>query len=304
MFIDAFTCCVGPVYASYLEQSLPVWMDTLDSLTVVTRPDDGDTIAACKKHPRVRIVTSTLFYAYGADFNKGAALCQAYAAMDPVDVVLHFDSDIMPDRDWRKAAEREFKEGCIHGAIRYDENRKRIVDDGPWPYGYFQLWHSSDKVAQHWPIFEPWRKSAGGYDLEFLLKWPKPRWRKLSFEVLHFGEVRRNWFGVGLEPDAQAESFRKMDEVHQMGLRAARLAEQEGKSCIKVPDFALKFAVDSKADVAWRHEIARACMTDDPFLVSLKVAEMPGGYEKIKTGISPEVIRARVEAALAKRKRA
>lgn len=288
MFIDAFTCCVGPVYASYLKRSLPVWMNTLDSLTVVTSPEDRDTLEVCKPYPRLRVVTSTLFKAYGAHFNKGAALTQAYAAMRPVDWALHFDSDILPETTWRARAERALIPGSIHGARRYDEQGRPIEDKGPWPYGYFQLWHSEDPACQFWPLFEPWHPHAGSYDLEFLEKWPANRWRDLGFRVTHFGEVRQNWFGVGLPEEEQEAAFQKMHQVHKVGLSHTRKLARRAENRLRVPDFSLKFCIrPDKRDPRRLAALVRACMTDDPFLVSVTVAPRKDGCRVLDAGYNP-----------------
>lgn len=296
MYVDAFTCCVGPVYASYLAKTLPVWTDTLDSLTVVTARGDAETLEACRKYRRVRVVETDVFKAYGADFNKGAALVQAYAAMDPVDVALHFDSDIEPPPNWRKVAEREFAPGSIFGSRRHDEHGNAIRDDGPWPYGYFQMWHAADSAVQYWPIFEVWHPHAGSYDLEFLEKWPKRNWRGFNFRVKHFGEVRRNWFGVGLPEEQQAEAFRKMDRVHKVGLANTRVMSRSKANRLDVPDFAVKLAVPPTTQERAR-AVVRACMTADPFLASCVRGAPPVGYTKVGPNTHPDAVREMVEAA-------
>jgi hypothetical protein len=302
MFIDAFTCCVGPVYAGYLKRSLPVWMDTLDSLTVVTSDRCEDTVEACRPYTRLRLVKTPVFYEHGAHFNKGAALSIAYAKMQPVEGALHFDSDIMPDSTWRRRAERLFVEGAIHGARRLDERGRLIEDKGPWPYGYFQLWHANDPAVQFWPLFEPWHPHAGSYDLEFLENWPSHKWRDLGFKVTHFGEVRQNWFGVGLEEREQQKAYERMQKVHHVGLAKTRQLARRKENRLKVPDFALKFSVSQDRHRPHRvRELIRACMTDDPFLVEARVGESRGDYERLGKDVTPEQLRLRVEDAYKKR---
>lgn len=294
MDIDALTVCAGPLYAGYLRRSLPVWLDTLDSLTVITKPDDRDTIEVCHGRPRLRLVTTDVFTAHGAAFNKGAALDVGYAAMDPVDWVLHFDSDILPPPDWRRRFERTHRVGGVHGAPRYDEKGRLIPDAPPWPYGYFQLWHAADPAAQFWPLFEPWHPHAGSYDLEFLEKWPRDRWHKLNFKVTHFGEVRRNWFGAGLAPEAQREAFRRMDAVHKVGLRNTRMLARRPENRLAVPPPRFRFAFDGH-DPAWGREMLRACLHPDPFLVDAYCGRAGPGYERVGMEHGPDHVRARLE---------
>lgn len=282
MMIDGLCSSVGPVYADYMRRILPVWAATLDSVTVVTVPGDP-VVAVCHGQPRVRVVETDVFHRHGAAFNKGAALTLAYATMDPIDAVLHFDADILPPPDWRATAEREFRAGCIHGAVRRDEAGNKITDLGDWPYGYFQLWHSADAAAQFWPLFEVWHASAGGYDMEFLEHWSRRQRVALSFDVTHFGEVRSNWFGVGLPEAEQAESLRRMAQVHRVGLRETRMRTRDPKNRLAVPPFALRFAVtDRNCPPEHARALTRACMTDDPFLVELAARETPAAARAAK----------------------
>ncbi len=316
MFIDGICTSVGSVYADYMRRSLSVWATTLDSLTIVTMPADP-VIEVCRPYSRVRVIQTDLFKQHGAAFNKGAALSHGYAIMDPLDAVLHFDADIHPPANWREIALAEFKPGCIHGCVRHDEQGQQITDLGDWPYGYFQLWCADDRLAQFWPLFEVWHHSAGGYDLEFLEHWPTHLRKKLSFDVLHYGEVRRNWFGVGLEERAQRESFARMDRVHKVGLRKTRIQTREPQHRLKVPDFALRLSIDPDPARPDRvHRILRACMTDDPFLVEASMTapnalpsvrlrtarharsrKLPVGVKQVKHSMQPEVVRNFVEAA-------
>lgn len=280
MRIDGFTCCVGPVYAAYLRASLPTWLDTLDSLTVVTDIHDDHTIATCQTQPEIagekfRLVKSSLLRAHGADFNKGALLCQAYAAMDPLDWVLHFDSDILPPQDWRQKVEGRLRKGFIHGCKRTDEQGKLIVDKPPLPYGFFQLWHAEDPACQKWPIFEPWHRSCGSYDTWFNLQWPLRLKAEFDFRVMHFGEVRANWFGVGLEATKQAESYRKMLAVHMTGLHETRIIESQPANRLKVPLFAAKLCFPNPKT---QRTSLRIAATDDPFLIDARVGSH-AGYE-------------------------
>jgi len=270
--IDAFTSSVGPVYAEYMAKSLPKWASSLDSITLVTMPGDP-VVAVAKQYPKVRVIETTLFKDHGAAFNKGAALNLAFAEMDPRDVVLHFDADIEPPDGWRTKVEKEFRSGTIAGSLRFDEHGNKIQDLGSWPYGYFQLWQANDIAVMSWPLLEVWHPSAGGYDLEFLERWPQKQWKKFSFDVKHYGEVRQNWFGVGLPPEEQEEASRRMAEVHRAGLRETRLKTRNESNRLKVPRFLSKLGILMHKPAATNKvcDMVRACMTEDPFLVSIRV---------------------------------
>lgn len=302
MFIDAFVSSVGPVYADYMTRSLPKWSASLDSITVVTAPGDP-ILPVAKAFKNVHVIETDLFKQFGAAFNKGAALNLAYAHMDPKDVVLHFDADIEPPDGWREKAEKEFVHGTIAGSLRRDEANKPIQDLGSWPYGYFQLWHSADVATLSWPLLEPWHPSAGGYDLEFLERWPQNKWKKLSFDVKHYGEVRQNWFGVGLPEAEQQEASRRMAEVHRVGLRETRLRTRTARNRLKIPEALLNFFLVVPRSRDWRGSenvcnVIRACMTDDPFLVTIDVsadrAARPRGSTILAAISDPKQVRSRV----------
>lgn len=297
MDIDGLTCCVGPTYAGYLQRTLPTWLDTLSSVTVVTEPTDKHTQDVCAAHGRVRVVTTDVFTRHGAHFNKGAALDVAYAVMDPIDVVLHFDSDILPPRNWRRSVDRVWKRGTIAGARRYDEQGRKIEDAGDWPYGYFQLWAAADPAVQFWPLFEPWHGHAGNYDMEFLLHWSLKQRADLGCRVTHFGEVRRNWFRTGLPAAEQKLASARMDHLHKVGLRYSRDLAKKPEYRLQVPPFALKLCFDS-LDAGWCREMLRACYTDNPFLVAAQIGGAPPeGYERVcPNDCTPDQLRDRIAA--------
>lgn len=298
-YIDGFTVCTGPVYASYLSRTIHVWNDTLDSVTVICRPTDVEVKSACKGYSRVRVVETDVFDRHGAVLNKGAALNVGYAAMDPIGTVLHFDSDILPPANWRDKADREFRAGAIYGAWRYYEDGRKIVDDGPWPYGYWQMWSSNDVVLQYWPLFENHHPHAGSYDLQHLEKWPRTRWKALSFPVTHFGEPRSNWCGKGIEDAAeQQKRDTMMANIHNVGLAKTRQLSVRQGNQLKLPAPKLKFHLPA-GDPARARGLLRACMSEDPFLVHAYVGLRKGGYETIKLSTPLEHLRRRVQEALA-----
>lgn len=295
-YVDGFTCCVGAMYAEQLSRSLATWHNTLDSVTVVTRTGDEAVKGVCKGYARVRVVETDVFTAHGASFNKAAALCVAYAAMRPIDGVLHFDSDILPPRDWRRHVEKGFRRGTIAGIDRLDEAGHPIVDKGPKPYGFFQLWHADDdRAAYHWPLFETWHGHCGNYDMEFLERWPRELHAALPFTVVHFGEPRKNWFGVEGHEEPGHEKFRKMKELNDANLHQVRMAARKGVGRLAIPEPKLKLALSPSADPAWMRAVVRACMTDDPFLVSCVVGARQG-YTQLTTGTYPHAVRERVLA--------
>lgn len=263
MRIDAITCCVGAGYAERLARALPVWADTLDSLVVVTKPSCDATRRLVDEldAPNVRVVTTDVFTEHGATFNKAAALCVAYAACDPLDWVLHADADVVPPADWRARSESRLRKGCLHGCRRQlsdgadGDNGERF-----WPYGYFQLWHTSDSAAWGWPIFDVRHRTCGGYDADFSERWSRARWRELPFRVKHVGEPRSNWCGEGAD-DAE------MRRMKQHGLYRYR---KEGLGHIVLPTPKLRYAIAPRfRDEAKMRSLMRVVAIGGPFAVQL-----------------------------------
>lgn len=205
MRIDGITCCVGELYAKLLRRSLPIWMETLDSLMIVT--DEAAPIVrelsdpgGPTLKPQVYFVETDVLTARGAHFNKGAALNVAYTAAAPTDWVLSLDADIEPPADWRTVAEPLLEPGKLYGCRRV--NGRRVNCRRAFvPYGYFQLWHSSDPHAVSSPPgpFAECYAHAGRYDARFIERWPVGLRSELPFRVLHHGTPLVNWFGVGNE---------------------------------------------------------------------------------------------------------
>ncbi len=302
--IDGLVTCVGAVYAAQLARSLPVWLDTLDSLTVVTAPGDPDVLPVLALHrarPNLRVVETDLFSRHGAHFNKGAALSHALAQMRPEDWVLHFDADILPSPTWRAVAEPLLEPGNLHGADRWFENG-RLIHDTPFPAGYFQLWHVDDPRAQLRPLFDVHWGHAGNYDTFFLERWPEAARRKLEIRLTHLGAPRRNWFGVGRrDKGLERDGLRRMQRLHKIGLRAA--LHQDTK--VPVPPPRVRVRIEPGGDPAWLRGIVRLCTPADPFAVrasvSAEAAEpVPGLVDLvIPAGMPEEEVRQALEAALA-----
>lgn len=266
MRIDAITCCSGELYAGQLDRSLEVWCNTLDSLVVVTKPGDPalDVLEPYEREfPHVlRHITTSIFTEYGADFNKGAALCEAYRACDPNDWALHFDSDIIPPDDWREQAEPLLEIGRLHGCRRLHEDGHPADEEKPfYPYGFFQLWHVTDPHSWRWPIFDVWHPHCGSYDANFMDQW-KGNWRELPFNVVHQGEPRTNWFG-----DAE-DGAEKMDKLKKRGLRRYRMDCNRGLDRLPVPKPRLEYRLNSVHPMHWGRDVIRACMIGGPFLVA------------------------------------
>lgn len=196
MKIDGLTTCVGERYAKMLEKSLPIWLETLDSLTVVT---DSHTSHRELEATSANIFLTEIFTAYGASFNKGAALSAGFAQSGATDWVLNFDADIIPPRDWRKKVEAVARPGKLFGSSRrYGEDDVLIPDaDFPNIWGFFHLWQVDDPHSWRRPVFDSTCGHAGNYDHSFMMQWPESERVDLwpEIKLVHQGSPRQQWFG-------------------------------------------------------------------------------------------------------------
>lgn len=200
MRIDGITTAVGDSYIDILEQALPVWWETLNSLTIATKPNTHDIrrlndLIHNNYGPKFRAFETG---AFGQYFNLGAARNAAFDRSNPTDWVLSFDCDIIPPMDWRKIAEKEVVRECLNGARRFDRKGKCLDGYKYIPKGYFQLWNVNDPYYYRPVPFIEWCEHAGRNDTIFRKQWPE--YNELGFRLTHIGEKTKNWFGEGTTP--------------------------------------------------------------------------------------------------------
>lgn len=189
--LSAIVICVD--YADQLAKGLAKWRDGVDRLLVVSAPRDEATRELCKAEG-VQVCLTDVFWEGGAKFNKGAAMVAAYRKLQPKDWALFFDADIEPPEGWRYALEGVVP-GTLYGAKRRQAGGELILERDL--AGYFQLAHVSDPNMRHDPIVDVHWFHAGNYDTTFMQRWPESKQRYLPFEVVHHGEMGKNWCGVG-----------------------------------------------------------------------------------------------------------
>jgi hypothetical protein len=204
MTIHGVVVSVG--YAEKLQVGLGRWLSGLDGLTIVSSLKDAATANVVEKSGhRVSLIQTDLFYANGADFNKGAAMAFALKRLQLQDWILLLDADITPPADWRRQLEAiGLEPGWLYGAWRYDENGLRLPDD-TYGYGWFQLFHAGDPLAQGDFIETDWRH-AGNYDSAILLRWRHAGKLApaLPIRLTHPGGPDHNWYGIGKQKEFQA----------------------------------------------------------------------------------------------------
>ena len=194
-------------YAEQLAKGLPLWLNGLDSLTVVTAPRDTATIALAQQYGLSPFITD-LFYRDGAHFNKGRAMAAARQQVPWTDWVLLFDADVTPPADWKQQLEdQNLEPGYLYGTWRYNEAGRRLPDDSH-AYGWFQLFHSSDPLANQPGLLQECWTHAGNYDSFLMLRWRDAHRLApvLPLRLVHPDNPNHNWFGIGEE-----ERFKTME---------------------------------------------------------------------------------------------
>lgn len=221
MRIDAVTTCVGEEYANHLLRSLPLWLDAVDSVTVVTNTDNKllPSFYSCiyeggrYGYSVLTINRTEAFTAGDASFNKGAALNNGFAVHmrddlpNPRGWLLAFDCDILPPYNWRDTIEPLLQPGYLYSARRFKDCKPE--DRRFYPRGYFQLWHVSDPNYRRSPIFDDHHQHAGRYDTAFAKQWPKDRWMELPIRLEHLGTKSTNWFGPGTTREQMKGALRE-----------------------------------------------------------------------------------------------
>jgi len=185
-------------YADLLEKGIALWMNGLESLTVVTDLEDDNAVVLAQKHG-AKVFRTGVFTERGASFNKGAAMTQAVATMPREDWWLIFDADIVPPADWKPQLEAANPQpGFLYGCWRYDERGIKLHDD-VHGYGFFQLVHTSDPLAQVDPFYDTHWLHGGNSDSYFMLRWRNEGKLApvLPLKLIHPGGKSENWWGRG-----------------------------------------------------------------------------------------------------------
>lgn len=285
MKIDGIVCCVGEYYREQLANALPIWLETLDSITVVTKPNDYKF-----KGSGLKCITTDVFTKFGAYLNKGAALCYAFAAANPKDWVLHFDADIIPPKNWRYQVEQRIQPGHLYGVRRYPQRRVPHDRDQRFcPFGYFQLWDSNDLRTWFWPIYDTWHPHCGSYDADFMDLWPSNRWKELPFSVIHQSEPRVNWFGE--------DGTHLMKPLLQRGLFKYRMMTRRGHGRIPIPKPKIKLSYDQSSDPKWIRELIRVAQLFGPFDVWIRARTQAIRWERVQDTTPILEIKNRIKAA-------
>lgn len=198
MNANLLICCVdNGFYAKCLEQSLPVWKRSAETVTVVTDFQDHATVDVCRRFGAICHQTN-IFYQDGRIFGKSAALEEArQQAMLYDDWVILADADIHPPDNWLDLVKAQAPQiGNLYGCQRMLDGGKVVAPKGEVA-GYFAMFHTDDPYAQGTPLLNPDWIHAGNYDSEFSFRWPAANRIILPVVVKHSGPDGENWMGRG-----------------------------------------------------------------------------------------------------------
>lgn len=230
MNIEAVIVCKN--YSDFLAHTLPINLNMLDRVVVVSHPDDHSTKALCAKLS-VECLETEVFHDYGDAFNKGRAINLGLSHLRHSDWLLHIDADVvLPERFRDMLNHARLNPLNLYGADRLnvtgydawvnlnrDSHRQftwrylvsppnntqlgaRLLhtEYGYCPIGYFQLWHSS--LKRKYPTIAG---SAEHSDVLFAVQWPREKRILLpEFYVYHIesekADMGANWAGRKTKP--------------------------------------------------------------------------------------------------------
>lgn len=218
MKIEAVLVCVN--YGDVLQHTLPINVNYFDAISVVTHPDDTETISICERFDNVRCVQTTRMHENNKDrFNKGKALNEGIKALSKTDWLVITDADMVFPKQTREVLEKRLTdvEG-VYGTTRYmchtyDSWLKYQKSSGDplveWPHqcrrinigvGFFQAANFNGKIMQdkcgEW-YSEGWGH-CGRSDRIFWRSWPDDQRHKIKDTFgIHLGDdsFQANWYG-------------------------------------------------------------------------------------------------------------
>ena len=222
MKIEAVTVSVG--YTHHLSKIISN-NNQFDRWVIVTDKDDIMTKRFCRLN-KLECVTTDRIYA-DAKFAKGRAINDGLARLDKDDWIVHIDSDILLPNTFRTEVEEQLEsQDKLYFCARYDSNAPNSMpvdearfrasgpvpledmpdaykamneqlgfdtkidsDYKPRPYGFFQMWHSSQLTT-----YSEESDNADFDDVNTSYHF-FPRWELLDLRVLDVNPWDSNWDG-------------------------------------------------------------------------------------------------------------
>ncbi len=219
MRLEAVTVCVG--YSDFLAETAKQNRMHFDRWTIVTTPDDRETIELCRRR-NLEVVTTEEFHRAedARPFNKGRGIARGLNFISDDAWALHLDADVVLPRLTRQMLEvAHLDPTCIHGVDRIELHSweewqallaSGYLDDqhgyhlcmnpyrakpfgtrvikghaGYTPIGFFQLWHNGEGVHRGWrhKDYPDFNSDAAHSDVKFALQWDR-RKRVLIPEIV------------------------------------------------------------------------------------------------------------------------
>lgn len=211
-------------YSDILSITLPRMLKHFPNITVLTSPDDGQTINLANDCGAAILVTDR-WYKKGATFSKSSALNEWLFQVDhkglewrlTLDADIFLPQELPPlshDRDlkglysvrrrmctaledWEMMREGTKKWKDFPIAIPVVKNGqvwgKRRTKNPAAICGYFQFWHYLKAMGKR---YFPYSPNAACYDVDFALSFPEELRSFIEgVEVLHLGPQKVNWDG-------------------------------------------------------------------------------------------------------------
>jgi hypothetical protein len=192
-------------YADILSVTLPYNRHHFTDVYVITTNEDKETQRVCSEN-QTQVLTTDLFYRYGAAFNKWGAMEYGFNMIGRTGWLCMMDADVLIPKE----ARFDLNPGCIHSCrrniIKDLTQCESIPTEESWsnfptsPYdsepaiGYLMAFYAQDAVLKERPWFRK-VQHAGAADSYFHERWKPENKIQLPFSVLHLGEDRRNWCG-------------------------------------------------------------------------------------------------------------
>jgi len=195
-------------YADFLVHTLP-FMKAVDDVTVVTHPDDHETIGLCKESD-IKMHQTKVFYKDHARFDKAAAISEAIKGMSGW--VLLLDADILIPKTLKYDGLDQNKLYTYRRRLIESPNGLRAFYQGKRDFrefqvgrngycgehnnwvgllGYFQLFHANNLPAKYLGSY----RDASTYDVVFGRRWTAEDRQYIPGYVYHLGQVNKNWRG-------------------------------------------------------------------------------------------------------------
>jgi hypothetical protein len=202
--IECVSTCVN--YADFLAHTLPMNKHQFDKITIVTAPEDKQTIKVCDTYG-VTCHRTDAFQTRWGQFCKGMAINEGLTTLDKDAWIVHMDSDIILPAHFRDTLARASLDptmiyGCdrmevqsyedwqrffgspeppiqgngifihtTHAPFRFG-TRVQFKKSGGWiPIGFFQLWHRESGEL----MYPEGHTNAAREDSLFPQRWPRSK---------------------------------------------------------------------------------------------------------------------------------